>query len=71
MPIVTKALFQYMTYPYDPDFPCVAEVKSKIDGKNLMDGVELQVLTSCPEDDHPQKALKLAFHVRCKESTFP
>jgi hypothetical protein len=59
-----------MTYPYDPDFPCVAEVRSKIDDKNLMDVVELQVQTSCPEVDHLEKALKLAFHVRYKESTF-
>lgn len=60
MPIVTKALFEYITYSYDPDNPCVAEVRLKIDGKNI----------SCPEVDHLEKALKLAFHVRYKESTF-
>jgi hypothetical protein len=48
----------------------VLEVRSKIDGKNLMDVVELHVQTSCPEVDHLEKVLKLAFHVRYKESTF-
>jgi hypothetical protein len=48
----------------------VLEVRSKIDGKNLMNVVELQVQTSCPEVDHLEKALKLAFHVRYKEFTF-